>query len=501
VHDLKVRMKTAPNIARKALFSFLLEKKQIICYCFFISILFLNCSSDPCLALDKKIETFSKDGTVNISEFEKISEQVQKLEQCRIPSNNSCELQKFLQSKRDNLIFEKSNCQDTLPVLKIFIENSDSMDGYIRGSNDFKDSITNLAVRLKTVSGKIEFNFINSEIIPVKKQLEGFIKEIALNANSSYVKFKSNTFGSDLNSIFNKVLNNLESNEISIFITDGIYSIQESNNIQTELFNSQNLTMNAFIEAIQSKSISTLVLQYEANFDGNYYDMKHFPHQVKTKKPFYVFIVGGKELVGKIWREKSEDLKKNPKLKNYIYFNKEQAPPIPIILLSNYKKKGSKKINDRLKGSLGSIKSNESGIFGFSFITDYSLFKGIENIAENKINYKLSPLCEIEIEKYEETLLDSNEKIFLKKFQSVPTHIIAVECDKKIEKEDKITISLLKNNSNWVKESSLNNDLSYSNWIEFKTFGIESLISGISEAYEEFSRSDTFFTIQINLER
>jgi hypothetical protein len=110
-------------------------------------------------------------------------------------------------------------------------------------------------------------------------------------------------------------------------------------------------------------------------------------------------------------------------------------------------------------------------------------------------------LCEIEIEKYEETLLDSNEKIFLKKFQSVPTHIIAVECDKKIEKEDKITISLLKNNSNWVKESSLNNDLSYSNWIEFKTFGIESLISGISEAYEEFSRSDTFFTIQINLER
>jgi hypothetical protein len=244
------------------------------------------------------------------------------------------------------------------------------MDGYIKGSNDFKDSITNLAVRLKSVTGKIEFNFINSEIIPVKKQLEVFIKEISLNSNSSYVKFKSNTFGSDLNSIFNKVLNNLESNDISIFITDGIYSIQEANNIQTELFNSQNLTMNTFIEAIQSKSISTLVLQYEANFDGNYYDMKHLPHQVKTKKPFYIFIIGGKEQIGKIWREKAEDLKKNPKLKNYLYFNKEQSIPIPIILLSNYKKKGSKKINDRLKGYLGNIKSNESGKFGFSFITD-----------------------------------------------------------------------------------------------------------------------------------
>ncbi len=494
-------MNTAPNTPKNAFCCFFFEKKLTISYSFLIFILLLNCNGDPCTALDKKMESISKDGLISIPEFEKISEQVQKLEQCKIPNANSCELQRFLQLKRDNLTFEKSNCQDSNPVLKIFIENSDSMDGYIRGSNDFKDSITNLVVRLKTVTAKIEFNFINSEIIPIKKQLEGFIKEISLNGNTSYIKFKSNTFGSDLNSIFNKILNNLEINDVSIFITDGIYSIQEANNIQTELFNSQNLTMNAFIEAIQSKSISTIVLQFESNFEGNYYDMKHFPHQVKTKKPFYIFIIGGNEQIGRIWREKAEDLKKNSKLKNYLYFNKEQSTPIPFILLSTYKKKGSKKINDRLKGSLGNVKANEKGRFGFSFITDYSIFKGNENITENKINYKINPLCEIEIEKYEESLLDSNEKIFLKKFQSVPTHIIAVECDKKIEQEDKITISLLKKSSNWVKDSNLINDLSYSNWNEFKTFGIESLISGISEAYEEFSRSDTYFTIQINIER
>jgi len=494
-------MKVTLNKSKKTFNFFLSGKTIFLTYYFFIISTVINCSVDPCKALDEKINILIQDGFLKNYDFEKISEQVQKHKQCKIPLSNSCELQKYLQTKKVNLSFEKSNCQTTFPIMKIFIENSDSMDGYIRGSNDFKDSITNLVVRLKTVTGKIEFNFINSEIIPVKKQLEGFIKEISLNGNSSYVKFKSSTFGSDLNSIFNKVLNNLDSNDISIFITDGIYSIQESNNIQTELFNSQNLTMNSFIEAIQSKSISTIVLQYEANFDGNYFDMKHFPHQVKTKKPFYIFIFGDKEQLGNIWREKAEDLKKNAKLKNYLFFNKEQSAPIPIILLSNYKKKGSKKINDRLKGTLGNIKTNESGIFGFSFITDYSLFKGIENITENKINYKINPSCEIEIEKFEESLLDSNEKIFLKKFQSVPTHIIAVECDKKIEKEDKITISLMKKNSNWVKDSNLNNDLSYSNWVEFKTFGIESLISGISEAYEEFSRSDTYFTIQINLER
>lgn len=474
---------------------------KIYSHILILLLIFLSCSADPCGKINESIDSMTKDQFVSNSEFDRISELIQKSKQCTIAISTPCDLQKFIQSKKINLSFEKSKCSVTLPGLKIYIENSDSMDGYLRGSNDFKDSITNLAVRLKTNTGKMEFFFINSEIIPINKPLEGFIKEINLGGNYSYSKTKSSTFGSDLNSIFNRILKNLNNNEIVVFITDGIYSIQESSNIQTELFNSQNLTMNAFIEAIQHKSISTLVIQYESSFDGNYYDMKHIPHLVKTKKPFYMFIVAENEVLGRIWRDKAEDLKKNSKLKNYIFFNKESSESIPFMLLSNYKKKGSKKINDRFKGSIGNLRANENGRIGFSLLTDYSKFKDIDYISENKNNYKLNPLCDIEIEKFEQNLLDTNEKIFLKKFTATPTHIVALDCDKKIEKEDKLSISLLKKNSNWVKDSSLSTDLSSSNWQEFKTFGIENLISGISDAYEEFSRSDTFFTIQLNIER
>jgi hypothetical protein len=501
-HNLSIRCKKKMNIATyiyKNVYIFPIIHKYF--HILTLSFLLSSCSSDPCGKLSESIDFIIKDQVVSNSEFDRISEQVQKSKQCNIPGSTPCDIQKFIQSKKANLNFEKSKCSVTLPRLKFYLENSDSMDGYLRGSNDFKDSITNLAVRLKTNTVKMEFHFINSEIIPINKPLEGFIKELNLGGNYSYSKSKSNTFGSDLNSIFSRILKNLDSNEIAVFITDGIYSIQESTNIQTELFNSQNLTMNAFIEAIQNKSISTLVLQYESNFDGNYYDMKHIPHFVKTKKPFYMFIIAENEILGKIWRDKAEDIKKNSKLKNYLFFNKETSDLIAFMLLSNYKKKGSKKINDRLKGSIGNLRANENGRIGFSLLTDYSKFKDIENITENKNNYKLNPLCDIEIEKFEENFLDSNEKIFLKKFPATPTHIIALDCDKKIEKEDKLSISLLKKNSNWVKNSTLNTDLSNTNWQEFKTFGIENLISGISDAYEEFSRSDTYFTIQLNIER
>jgi hypothetical protein len=110
-------------------------------------------------------------------------------------------------------------------------------------------------VRLKSQSSKTEFNYINSGIFPVKQSLEGFIKDLSLSGTSSYYRNKSNTFGSDLNSLFKKIVNSLGRDEVSVFITDGIYSVQESSNIQNELLSSQNFTMNTFIEAISEKNI------------------------------------------------------------------------------------------------------------------------------------------------------------------------------------------------------------------------------------------------------
>jgi hypothetical protein len=232
-------------------------------------------------------------------------------------NRSPCEWEEHLSQRKSGLVIEKSTCSKNLPTLKVYIENSDSMDGYISSGNDFKDSITNLIVRLKSQASKTEFNYINSGIFPIKQSLEGFIKDLSPSGNSSYYRNKSNTFGSDLNSLFKKIVNSLGRDEVSLFITDGIYSVQESSNIQNELLSSQNFTMNTFIEAITEKNISTVVLQYESMFDGSYYDMRHAPHHIKSKKPFYVFIIGNKDVLDSLWIDKSTEIKKNQKLKNY----------------------------------------------------------------------------------------------------------------------------------------------------------------------------------------
>ena len=461
----------------------------------------MDCHRDPCRRLERDADNLVKDAILGEVEFQEFLGQVQKQSTCSFVNRTSCEWEQHLSQKKSGLVIEKSTCSKTLPTLKVYIENSDSMDGYISIGNDFKDSITNLIVRLKSQSSKTEFNYINSGIFPVKQSLEGFIKDLSLSGTSSYYRNKSNTFGSDLNSLFKKIVNSLGRDEVSVFITDGIYSVQESSNIQNELLSSQNFTMNTFIEAISEKNISTVVLQYESMFEGSYYDMRHAPHHIKSKKPFYVFIIGHKDVLDNLWMDKSTEIKKNHKLKNYSFFQNIKTNTVNSMVLSNYKKTGSRKIIDRYRGIIKNISLNTENLFQISLVTDLHPYKGNDKLLDDTSNYNIPKYCSLEIENFDFSNLDSNDRVFLQKFTGTPSHIFTLLCNKNILAEEKLYISLIKQRSSWIRDLNQDSDVSPFNWVEFKTFGLENLISGISDAYRELSSGESLFIIPIHIER
>lgn len=477
------------------------QKNSWVIIMLFTLFLLLDCHRDPCRRLERDADNLVKDAILGEVEFQEFLGQVQKQSTCSFVNRTSCEWEQHLSQKKSGLVIEKSTCSKTLPTLKVYIENSDSMDGYISIGNDFKDSITNLIVRLKSQSSKTEFNYINSGIFPVKQSLEGFIKDLSLSGTSSYYRNKSNTFGSDLNSLFKKIVNSLGRDEVSVFITDGIYSVQESSNIQNELLSSQNFTMNTFIEAISEKNISTVVLQYESMFEGSYYDMRHAPHHIKSKKPFYVFIIGNKDVLDNLWMDKSTEIKKNHKLKNYSFFQNIKTNTVNSMVLSNYKKTGSRKIIDRYKGIIKNISLNTENLFQISLVTDLHPYKGNDKLLDDTSNYNIPKYCSLEIENFDFSNLDSNDRVFLQKFTGTPSHIFTLLCNKNILAEEKLYISLIKQRSSWIKDLNQDSDISPFNWVEFKTFGLENLISGISDAYRELSSGESLFIIPIHIER
>ncbi len=461
----------------------------------------IKCNRDPCGGLQKDSEGILKDNLLTNQEREEFMGRLQKASSCSFFGKDSCELETYLSVQKPGLKIEAPTCSRLIPQLKVYMENSDSMDGYLRGNTDFKDSLTHLIVRLKSQASRVEYFFIHSGMVEVKLPLEGFVKEISLNGNSAYIRNKSSTFGSDLNSLFKKIIQSLNKEDLAVFITDGIYSIQESSNIQNELMSSQNFTMNTFIEGITDKSISTVVLQYESTFEGSYYDMYHNPHSIKAKKPFYIFLIGNKNVLDALWIEKYPEIKKYSKLKNETFYQNIQSKSIRTMVLSNYKRSGNRKIVDRYRGIIQNISLGTEKKFQISLVVDLEAYKGYEKTIEDVSNYKIPNYCSLELEKFENASLETNDRVFLKKFTGIPTHIFTLTCDQSILAEEKVSIALLKKSNEWIKQSSLDSDVVPHTWSAFKTFGLENLILGISDAYREFSSGEFFFVVPIQIER
>ena len=66
------------------------------------------------------------------------------------------------------------------PIINVYIENSGSMDGYVKGQTDFEHIVYNYLVDLKQIEVARALNlfYINSEILPQKDDINDFIEKL-----------------------------------------------------------------------------------------------------------------------------------------------------------------------------------------------------------------------------------------------------------------------------------------------------------------------------------
>lgn len=101
------------------------------------------------------------------------------------------------------------------PTIKVYMENSGSMYGYVKGATDFENAVysylsdlqhANLGIKSDSISSRniLELNYINSKIIKQPSDVQAFIK--ALEPTS--FKLKGGNMGlSDMSDIIAMILN------------------------------------------------------------------------------------------------------------------------------------------------------------------------------------------------------------------------------------------------------------------------------------------------------
>lgn len=373
-----------------------------------------------------------------------------------------------LSSCRSNSLFV-SICEDVAEkdslnvkdcTLKVFIENSGSMNGYINvGSdliNDTYSYISELDHRVK----KTNIYFVNSKLIPVSFTLDTFVEQLPRIFN----KTPGNKYNSHIVNMLGMVLSRTDEKTVSVFVSDCI--LDPAKNASLYFSQCQTKMRNLFNEHLANTSDFALqVFQLNSTFDGKVYPCGARPIRTRHDRPYYVWVMGPSSVLGKLNEDNVQKLFRTG-VKNQLSFVKRSSIPFA---LQNTRGGYIEKSGERLKISDSNLK--------FNMLYDLSSVMAVDSLSLSRNFYKLPSKQKIKT--------CSIRNINNRKYN----HCIQFKLERPYEQQYSVGV-LINNMPNWVEEVSDNigNDLN-------RTCGFKYIIGGVEEAFSNVSSLQMKFEI------
>lgn len=348
------------------------------------------------------------------------------------------------------------------PILKVFIENSGSMDGYMCDGSQLKDAVYDYVSDLNRSTDTTLLYYINSNIVPYKGNLTSYIKD--LNPDS-FRKAGGNTANTDLGSIIASVLETVNDSTVSIFVSDCILDLPSKDalkyltnceiRIKDEIINTQKRMPDLGVE----------ILKLTSDFSGKYFYPNGSVEVLKdVKRPYYIWIFGDKNYLAKLNSVVPFSQLIKYDLSGIVAFSNQSAVPFDIF-------------NNGLT-SKTIIASR--GDYQVTLQADFRTTLQPDGIVQNKKNYTFNN---------SKIIVDGIYPILDPK--SNYTHFIKFT----IPKGTNIAQDCLTFNSpnlpSWVSESNDETGMNIQENLN-KTTGIKYLIQGIADAYKNEKVSTTF---------
>jgi len=365
-----------------------------------------------------------------------------------------------------------------------YLENSESMFGYINGITDYVDVVSELSEKPEFVIEKTtrDFYFVNG----VKPTLT------PIGTDPSVLKNKLNPAGfrcgditkSNLNAMFQVALQNAKDDNISILISDGIYDIGGQG--LTSLVTEGTETRSEFIKRLRIGNLQTIMIKLNSQFNGNYFfASKAGKILIKSSRPYYVWIFGDSKLLNKYFSNQYISMK----LKGYEIVARFMNPGSSAIQYQATSENlvGTFGFDRKENNCLVNAKGDRLGLgFQFAIAVDYSTLPFPESYFSTLTNYSITNNYSIvSIEK-------PTRKIHTVSF--APTHLITVQTKKSPYGE--LLISLLNITPSWIAKTNSDTEANIQT-DKAHTYGLKYLSEGIIEAYESISKDQNIANFKI----
>ena len=376
------------------------------------------------------------------------------------------------------------------PIYNIYLENSGSMDGYVKGVTEFEQAVYNFLVDIQNnnLADKMNLYYINSKIILNKPDVADFIQKL----EPASFKQKGGVIAStDISNMFKAILEETNNNCVSIFISDCVFSPGKVDSAQPYLVNQQiGIKRNFALKLDQSNSLTTVILQLSSKFSGDYYNCVNQTIPISAQRPFYIWLIGKHEYIVDIFEKVKKESFKGSGIQNfYCAYNSSKSFDYGILnspkigIYNRDKNSPKNKITDAAKSDKGPRK----GDFQFSV----------------GVNFKSSLIDDKYIMEADNYIKPSNYSIEVLKNNIAGTNYTHIlKFTTKTLKTETISIQLRNNLPQWVNELNSDNDIHINTPEQLgKTFGIKYLVEGIYEAYKtkKIKEKDTFLEINISV--
>ncbi|MDR2424937.1 MAG: hypothetical protein LBD59_09480 [Prevotellaceae bacterium] len=380
------------------------------------------------------------------------------------------------------------------PLINVYIENSGSMDGYVKGNTEFKGAIRDLLVMLKYHydESNIKIFFINSDVHPTATDIDltTFAQVINVHWRTGN---RSNT---NLNHIFKMILDKTDKRTVSLLFSDCIYSIKGTDT-DGLLSSEKSLTKDAFQSKWKTDSIplATIIMKMKSKFDGTYYPYtgSGTSFSVKKELPYYICIVGNNNIMHDF--NKTMELKKGKieGFENKYILSPSKSTDIYWSVLQTSFNQGRFK-PDRTKSGADYIHGIEDvnltrGVnqLSFAIAVDFSEIQEENDYIVNPANYAVTTdnFTVTEIAPIDKSKIKPNDWNRIGK--NNPTHVIILEAKSKAASS--LSLALQKQTPQWVMESNTEDDTSPEK-LGSKTFGLKYWVGGITEAFQKIYPHD-----------
>ncbi len=394
-------------------------------------------------------------------------------------------------------------------AVHLYLERSGSMTPYDSREGDgvFKSAIVQLLNSLPGDNADNRIYIVNSTVNAYPKGFDRFLSDTDIFESTKGIGDASYT---DFSSIFSDLLDKTGDNDLSILVTDMIYSTKSMSGVSPEkIFNEAEGMANAVFKNFGTQK-SMLVVKLHSGYHGPYYsyDTPSSGRRYDGQRPYYMVIVASNANMARLTTDSHYQVfARMTRIKGYEdeYLFSAAAPYNPYhSLLLNHRD-----IHGRFKPERGSgtqvtsitdVETDpETKDLKLILAVDLSHMFIADSYLANPKNYEITSGCDMKITSVR-PIKSGDLTEAEKRYAGTATHLFTLCAGRTIPK-DEIHIRLKNKLPAWVADTSTDDDRdTHAADFSKTTFGLKYLLGGIYQSYKKSAGGvPDYFDLELKL--